>query len=80
MVHSKAYEINADQWPKYSSFKPLEHDTEIRVLHLEDTTGSKCLRYRLHHKNLHDLPEYRAVSYSWGPPVPISALKEVFIH
>ncbi|KAJ9503196.1 hypothetical protein H2202_001350 [Exophiala xenobiotica] len=81
MAQSKAYDSNADQWPKYSGFKALHPDrTEIRLLQLENGANSSRLRYVMHHAELSSSPKYCAMSYSWGAPVPASALKEIFIQ
>jgi hypothetical protein len=48
--------------------KPLAGDRFIRVLNLLPTSGSD-LRGELLASSLDKLPNYEALSYSWGPPV-----------
>jgi Heterokaryon incompatibility protein (HET) len=81
MAQSNAYDISTDQWSKYSGFKPLRSDrSEIRLLRLEKGADANRLRYVTCHADLGRSPEYSALSYSWGSPVPGNALKEIFIH
>ena len=81
MAQSKAYDINASEWPKYSGFRALQGGrAEIRLLQLESGANTKSLRYVMRHAELHGSPKYAAVSYSWGAPVPVTALSEILIH
>lgn len=69
------------QWPKYSDYQPLRHDgMHIRLLTLQKGASPKNLQYNLQHAELNHCPRYSAVSYSWGAPVPATALKKIFIH
>jgi ankyrin repeat protein len=38
------------------------------------------MRYKMVHASLQQAPEYSAVSYCWGAPVPIGGLKEIFVN
>jgi hypothetical protein len=81
MAQSEAYEVNAEEWPKYRGFRQLRSDLkEIRLLRLEAGTSSKCLRYVLHPSKLSDSPKYHAVSYCWGLSTLAGSLKEIFIN
>lgn len=80
MAQSEAYKSNDGQWPKYSGFKPIQPDREIRLLQLEPKSDRRGMRYHMHHVELSTSPDYSALSYSWGAPVPDGSLREIFIN
>ena len=81
MAPGKVYDSNAAQWPKYTGYKTLNSESlEIRLLSLEPGAGPDCLRYDMRHAALRAGSVYSAVSYSWGAPVPFTALREIYIH
>ncbi|KAK4118543.1 hypothetical protein N657DRAFT_659552 [Parathielavia appendiculata] len=47
-------------------YKPLSHDDETRLLHLEPGSGDDDIRFTLHPVRLSDKPSYEAISYCWG--------------
>lgn len=70
-----------NQWPRYSGYQSLQHDGKyIRLLMLQKGATPKNLQYTMQHVELHRSTKYVAVSYSWGAPVPATALKRISIH
>jgi hypothetical protein len=81
VAQSKAYVVNDGQWPQYSGFEVLRSDRrEIRLLQLETMSKAHSMRYKMVHASLQQAPEYSAVSYCWGAPVPIGGLKEIYVN
>jgi hypothetical protein len=50
-------------------YRPLETDHHIRLLHVYLGDGNEPLFCEIHHADLHDRPDYEALSYIWGDPV-----------
>src|SRR5690349_17905460 len=46
-------------------YKPLTHDDEIRLLHLEPASADD-VHFTLHPARLSEEPSYEAISYCWG--------------
>jgi len=47
-------------------YKPLSHDDETRLLHLEPGSDGDDIRFSLHPVRLSNKPSYEAISYCWG--------------
>jgi Heterokaryon incompatibility protein (HET) len=79
-LESEVFLIKADQWPTYNGYEPLySPGTQIRLLDLKAGQEKNEIVCTLRHVNLVDKPDYCAMSYYWGAPVPASALKSVTI-
>ncbi|KAF1972387.1 HET-domain-containing protein, partial [Bimuria novae-zelandiae CBS 107.79] len=48
-------------------YQPLHPDGGIRILILEPGSKDSQICCRLTHTNINDEPEYKALSYEWGP-------------
>ena len=67
----------AEGWPRFSSYKPLDHlRNEIRLLRFHTQRESGLLNFSLEHKSLNgassgSIPHqgYFALSYAWGTAV-----------
>ncbi|OQU95015.1 Ankyrin repeat-containing protein [Cladophialophora immunda] len=81
VAQSKAFIVNDGQWPQYSGFQALQPERrEIRLLQQNTEADTHSMRYKMAHASLQRDPEYFAVSYCWGAPVPDGALKEIFLN
>lgn len=82
MVQSEAYDNSAsEEWPIYCGFKALQASRlEIRLLRADVGPHPTSLQFTMYHAAIVDSPKYIAVSYSWGAPVPESAMKEIIIN
>jgi Heterokaryon incompatibility protein (HET) len=77
---SEVFLIKADQWPIYNGYEPLSSTADqIRLLDVKAGPDNNEIVCSLRHVNLVDKPDYCALSYYWGAPVPASALKAVTV-
>lgn len=66
---------------KKGGYTPLSTKRkEIRLINLCDTVEHGLLRYDMHVVDIDHSPQYCALSYAWGAPVPEGNLKTVLIN
>ena len=77
---SEAFRVNSDQWIEFDGYTGLNtQNREIRLLHIERNQDARLLQCRLEHTSLNDHPDYKALSYYWGPPPSRADLRSVLL-
>ena len=71
-----ASDFNIDQWPKYGAYKPIDFSKKvIRLIELSRSIEPDSLACKFLYKSLDDKPEYNALSYYWGAPSVLGAIR-----
>lgn len=65
---------------EHGIYRPLSFQAkEVRLITLRDDATSISLRYDMHVVDIDRSPNYSALSYAWGAPLPIARLKSISI-